>query len=320
LPTPRRVSIVNTNPGGTDSWPFQRFLVPGHRADRVAVEVSAADRLTEAEQAAQHETFRNAPDLQARLARGEWADLILGPQVAKGFNPRLHVAPKPLEIWQGTDFWLGWDSAPNAHVHALVVGQRNGLKRNVLAGLVMEDTGLKQFLLQAVLPWFSKFAPWILSGRGKEYLLHRYDPAMDTYEGGDAELHPLARLRHALGGSFAPGGTDWPDRAGPMLDLLAEGDGKGGMALQISPVPETLMLRQALTSRWYYAQTKGGAVIRDLPYKPNHPWEDLGDSFAYWCGGVAPSVQRPRRREGPHPKNKGGLGAPWALGRWPGRG
>jgi len=66
-----------------------------------------------------------------------------------------------------------------------------------------------------------------------------------------------------------------------MLALLNEGDGRGGMALQISPVPETLMLRQALATRWHYGTTKGGQVTEDAgPFKPNRPWEDLGDSFA----------------------------------------
>lgn len=297
LKTPRRVAVVLTNPGGTDSWPFLRFLAPDHRPECIAVQVPGEDRLSEAELAAQHDAFRSSPDLQARLARGEWADLILGPQVAKGYSPLLHVAKQPIEIYQGLDIWIGWDSGAS-HCHAACIGQRNGPHRNVLAALVREDCGLKQFLERDVLPWFSRWAPWALTLDGR-WLVHRFDPTMSGFDGGDQELNPLRRIRAALGGgSFAEGPTTWPDREGPMLALLNEGDGRGGMALQISPVPETLMLRQALATRWYYGTTKGGQIVKDAgPFKPNRPWEDLGDAFAYWCGGVAPSIVRPRQRD-----------------------
>ena len=297
LKTPRRVAIVLTNPGAPDSWVFKRFLAPDHRPECVRVQIPAEDRLNDVQLAALHDAFRNSPDLQARLARGEWTDLILGPQVAKGFDPMVHVAKQPIEIFEGLDLWLGWDSGAS-HCHAVTVGQRNGGRRNVLAALVREDCGLKQFLELDVVPWFRKFAAWALTGDGR-WFIHRYDPSMNGFDGGDMELNPLRRIKLALGGGqFAEGPTKWEDREGPMLALLADGDGRGGPALQISPVPETRLLISSLTSRWYYGTTKGGQVVKDNgPYKPNRPWEDLGDSFAYWCGGVAPTVRhRPRDR------------------------
>jgi hypothetical protein len=48
-----------------------------------------------------------------------------------------------------------------------------------------------------------------------------------------------------------------------------------------------LLLIRALRGRWYFP-TVHGVVSRDLPVK-NHPWSDLGDSFAYLVGGIAPS-------------------------------
>jgi len=62
----------------------------------------------------------------------------------------------------------------------------------------------------------------------------------------------------------------------------------GRVGLQIDPGADTELLRKALAGRWYYRQSPTGEIVRDLPHKPNHPWEDLGDAFCYLIGGVAP--------------------------------
>jgi hypothetical protein len=214
--------------------------------------------------------------------------LELGPLVAKGFSLDTHVAKAPLAIPRYTELWLGWDSAPNAHTHAVVIGQRAGGEVRVFACLVGENTGLKQLLEAVVVPWFGRMAPWALEPGGRERLHHRYDPAMDTEEGGDAEQNPVMRLRRSIGGTFRPGAVAWAARSGPMLALLNQGNGRGGMAVQIDPREDTAVLRKALSGRWHYAVTRGGVVIHDLPAKPNHPWEDAGDAFCYFVGGLAP--------------------------------
>lgn len=305
LPGHRRVAIVGTNPGGTDSWCFTRWLGPDRRPECVAVEVNNAERLTAEELTALHQTFRYSPDLQARLARGEWADLILGPRVAMTFDPLVHVAKEPIPVMQTLDLYLGWDSG-ESHCHALVIGQRNGPRRLVLAALVMEDRDLKTFLRDAVVPWFAKHAPWALTLDGR-WLIHRFDPSMNRESGLDASLSPLRLIKETVGlGHWDWGMTAWAEREGPMLMLLADTDGKGGPALQISPVEETRLLRQALAARWDYATTKGGQVVKDHgPRKPNRPWEDLGDAFAYWCGGVAGPVKKPKPKGWTPGRSKG---------------
>jgi len=317
LETPRKVAVVTSNYPDEDHWAWQRFETDRHPGT-VSVRIPAGESASAVDRERWAVQLQGRPDLLARLIAGEPGSVIQGPQVAKGFNLAVHVAKDRIPIMQTLDFWLGWDSGAS-HCHALTIGQRNGPRRNIFAGLVMEDAGLKQFLEGMVLPWFQKYAPWALTGDGR-WFVHRYDPSMNGFDGGDADMTPLRRIRQALGGGhFAEGATKWADREGPMLALLADGDGKGGPALQISPVPETLLLRQALTSRWYYATTKSGSVVKDSgPMKPNRPWEDLGDSFAYWCGGMAGILRKPKPKgwKPPPPRATRIVEEAW-RGRWP---
>lgn len=292
LPTPRPVAIVTTNPGSEEAWPFKRFISPG-RAGCVRCQVPASDRLTPEQDRAQHESFRDAPDLERRLAGGEWCGLRLGPPVAVGYNAATHVAPRPLRIEEYFDVWMGWDSGGGTHCHATIVGQRVGMEVRVFAGLVSEGTGLTQHLEHAVIPWLAKKMPWALERKGVA-LIHRGDPAMQPHDGGDARQSDQRRVQAALGGSFMPGPAHWPERSGVLHDLLNAGNGRGGMSLQIDPTEDTRLLRRALAGEWYYAVTRGGTVIRDHPQKDNRPWDDLGDALIYFGSGVSA-----RRASGP---------------------
>src|SRR5262249_41986581 len=151
---------------------------------------------------------------------GQPGSVVQGPQVAKGYNGLSHVAREHREPVRGADFWLGWDSAPNAHTHATVIAQRVQGEIYISAALVSEQTGLKQHLENVVLPWFGRHAPWVLERGGGERLHHRHDPSMNTNEGGDIDANPVLRLRRALGGSFLPGPVSWPARSGPLLAAL----------------------------------------------------------------------------------------------------
>jgi hypothetical protein len=132
LPTRRRVTMATTNPGDVDTWPFKRWIEGGGRPGCVRCEVPATDRLTPTEIAALRDVFRDSPDLEARLARGEWSGLKLGEMVAEGYDGAVHVAPGPLVPSADHVLAIGWDGG---HSPSAVIGQMVGGQVRVFAGL-----------------------------------------------------------------------------------------------------------------------------------------------------------------------------------------
>jgi hypothetical protein len=286
----RRVAISTTNPGSREHWSHQRFLGPDRGPTRIAVHVPSRDRLSGEEIRVQGTPFANSPDLKARLVDEQWVDLKLGPEVASGYDPAKHVASAPLRILPQGDVWMGWDSGPGAHRHATVIAQRNGPHIRIFAGLLSENTGLKQHLERLVLPWMAKRMAWLLNREtALQYLTHAIDPAMDVDEGGDIDQSPKRRLRETLGGRVIEGLTAWAGRLGPLLAQLGTGDGEGGWAIQIDPGPDTELLRRALAGAWHYDVTRGGATERDAPAKNEAGFADLGDALLYLLGAMKPS-------------------------------
>src|SRR5262249_35018319 len=108
LPGRRKVSVVVTNPGPPDHWCYARFISPGSPG-AVRCRVQAGDRLTDDEIAALDAAFRDSPDLHARLAKGDWAALLLGERVAEGYRPEIHVSPTVMRPSPNHVLAIGWD-------------------------------------------------------------------------------------------------------------------------------------------------------------------------------------------------------------------
>jgi hypothetical protein len=51
-------------------------------------------------------------------------------------------------------------------------------------------------------------------------------------------------------------------------------------------------LIDSLRSRWYYPEDRFGNISADKPKKPNHPFEDCGDSYCYMACGALPDITR----------------------------
>jgi hypothetical protein len=290
LPTRRTVAVAVTNPGSPETWPYKRWIEAGGQPGCVRCPVPASDRLSAEQEAALVATFRDAPDLQQRLGRGEWAELIQGAAVTPGFRDE-HVAPDRLRPVANVPLWLGHDGG---HTPVTIIGAHYQGAVLIYAALASVAAGTRQHVEQLVKPWLSAHAPWVLR-HSTTLLQHCHDPSMSTGENADIDQDPIRVLRELLGGFLRPGAVSWPGRLEPITALLGRFNTfTGRPTLQIDPVDAALLVR-ALRGRWCFPVVNG-TVSRDLPIK-NHPWSDLGDGFAYLVGGIAPSRDREAEAE-----------------------
>ncbi len=282
LPSHCHPTILTSNYPDEDHWTWQRYLVRRHPGTR-AFRIPPGECASPAQRAEWARALEGRPDLVKRLLSGEPGAVALGPEVAVGYSADFHVAKMALDVIPSEPLWMAHDAG---HWPTTVIGQRIRDTVRIYAGLVTEKAGTRQHLDDTILPWLAMHAPWLLHRRGHIY--HVYDPSMDTGDQADTEQSPMKRIRETLGGSVQPGAVTWPARRDPMLAVFNMAHA-GRAVLQIDPGPATELLRKALGGRWYYKKTAQGEIVKDLPHKPNHPWEDLGDAFCYLIGGIAPS-------------------------------
>jgi len=245
MPTPRRVSIVSTNPGSKTHWVAQRFIEIGHPAWCTAVKVSNRERNTPEQLAAMAADFVSSPALRSRLVGEEWVDLPKGPLVTPDFDPVRHVAEKPLYLVPNAPLVLGWDSGVTTNVSACVVIQRNGRKVHIFASLIIENLGLRRLINDRVIPWLRARAPWMLNRENaRAWLQHGMDPSMrpskEAY-GKDLDLNPERLLMVLLGGHTHAGTNAWAPRIAPLLYTLSP---TTDTPLVIDPGPDTEIIRR----------------------------------------------------------------------------
>lgn len=282
LEAARRVAVLTTNPGSREHWVYTRFLAEGHDPRRVAVHVPSRDRLSEAEVRTQAAPFRDSPDLRARLAEETWTDLKLGPEVAVGFRPSVHVCEAPPWLVPMSPIVVGWDVGVNSNVQAACVLQRNGPKVFVHAALTAQNTGPRRFINERVVPWFVRHAPWALGrDNAREFLTHVLDHSVfkDQAVPVDPDQDVEGMVRAAgLGSRCLQGAAAWQPRIAPLLDVLSD---TADVALRIAPGPATELLRRALGGLWHYDVSRGGMVERDGPAKNEREFADAAEALCY---------------------------------------
>jgi hypothetical protein len=278
--THANVACLTSNMPDEDDAYWQRFHVD-HPEGTLNFVIPSEERASVEYRARLMSMYATRPDLARRLVEGKPGVLMLGAQVAAGFNADSHVlytrrlAPRP----ESGPLYLGIDGG-ESHTWCTVIAQRQGPSVCVLAAILSDPSGARQHV-RDVLPWLEAHAPWAL--RDGEMRIF-YDQACDTEDPGDAESNPLRTLRATLPGIYLPGPVSWAGRLNPMLNafnLMADGQ----PVLRIDG-HACKGLVKALNGGWYYKTAPGGQVSRDLPQKPNHPHEDYGDAFCYMIAGL----------------------------------
>jgi len=280
-PTRRQSSMAATNPGSPDLWPAPYFGVVGFgHPTRLAVQVPTTDRMTADQQGVHDRTFAGESATAQRLGKGLWLMAELGQPVAEGFHESTHVARQPLYPTPSYLLAIGWDGG---HSPSAVIGQNVHGQIQIYAALNGLHIGTLELIEQQVRPWLQTHAPWALDQGGAQ-LVHVIDPNMATP--GQASIFESAEkvIEARLGGRIVHGAVRWPPRRESVLRVLAPRHELGRTPLQIAPGPDTDLLVQTLAGRWYYPQTADGRVDISGPKKPNSPFADLGDAFAYLCG------------------------------------
>jgi hypothetical protein len=294
-------AIMSLNYPDEDHWTWKRFLpvirssasapttgTHPEDASRRWFQIPPGERASPAQRAEWAHALRERPDLLRRLIEGLPGTVLMGPQVAEGFREDLHVARERLRPIEGEPLFLGQDFG---HTPATIIGQPwRGFLR-ILAALPCEHGGVRQHAETSVLPWLARHAPWTLQA-ARALLRGCYDPAGQTGEESDIEKNPVDTLERLVGGLWWPGPIAWEARKHCLLSALNRHAEPGRLALQIDPV-EGAPLIKALSGRWHYPMDRLGAVRRDLPKKPNHPWEDLGDALIYLLWGMMGEEQPP---------------------------
>lgn len=316
LPSYAHPAVMTLNYPDVDHWTWKRFIAdrtepygPGEQEGSYYFRIPPGE-LASAEQRAEWErALANRPDMLRRLLRGQPGTVILGPQVARGFNRDVHVkrvSPDP-----HVPLWLGQDGG---HTPTTVLGQRVGHACRILAALSSDYGGVREHVRDLVRPWLGEHFPQALEGRVELY--GRYDPSMNTDDFGSIETNPLHILKSSLRAHWQPGPVNWAGRLNPLLEVLGTLH-NGEPALQVDPTHAGGLVK-ALDGAWYYAQDAQGHLRKAdtksepvQPKKPNHPWEDYGDAFAYLVAGMLPTApQRPQDAFGRPIKPKV-LGANW---------
>jgi hypothetical protein len=121
-------------------------------------------------------------------------------------------------------------------------------------------------------------------------------------------------IRETLHGGLVKGPVAWSPRREAVLRVLAPRHEGGVAPLVINPSADTALLRQALSARWVYPQRPDGRVDRSGPRKPNSPWADVGDAFAYLLTWLRPGTARDRERP-PQVARRAKIGNPWIQPR-----
>lgn len=316
VPTHARVAVMTLNYPDEDHWTWQRFhpssdalpelpedpalresyyrtfakQITGRTIEdhsRLWFRIPPGERAGQLQRDEWKHALRDRPDLLRRLVSGQPGSIMLGPQVADGFSMDTHVSKTRLHPVPGEPMLFGLDFGLTP---SMVIGQYVKGYRRIYAAFTLEHGGVAQLLENEVLPWLVSHAHWVLRNPGM--VCGCYDIAGQTGEQSDIERDPITVVEKKLPGLWFPGPINWESRKHTLISSFHHTVKPGEVSVQIDPVDAVGLIR-ALSGRWHYPIDRQGQVRRELPKKPNHPWEDYGDAYIYWLWGLTSDAQPP---------------------------
>jgi hypothetical protein len=184
------------------------------------------------------------------------------------YRPKIHVAEKPLIFNPNKEVLIGFD--PSGFRGAAVITQTSSRGINVFAELCdpVESLSAYEILHNLIIPWlrFHKVP--------NENVLFVIDPA--NARSTDAKLTPYDECKAAGFDAINAPTQEQDARIEALRYFLMKQDG-----LIISPVEETLYLREALAAEYYWK--KKGANISGAKLAPEktRPFGDVVDACQY---------------------------------------
>jgi hypothetical protein len=268
--------VATLNYPDEDHWTWVRFIkdqAPG----TVYYRIPPGERASQEDREMWRRALEGRPDLTRRLLDGQPGVVMMGDQVAAGFDLDKHVDKRQLPFVPGEPLFFGFDFG---HTPTCVIGQPIKGEFRVKAGLWMINAGMVQLMEEQVRPYLARFAPWVLR-RPDDCAIIGHDPSQGDIsdpKGSEADIDnsALMAIQQSLGGGyFEAGPTKWEIRK----DALVQTFQRRHVFVEEGQFSADLI--KALAGRWYYARSHTNELRSDKPKKPNHPWEDLGDAFIY---------------------------------------
>ena len=291
---------MTTNPCDEDHWFYQRILVPPdgpvHKdlplitKEVFQIPYGENIHLREISRQATKAAFIGDEAAYARYVSGEVATKFPGEAVTRGyFNEDWHVAPDEIEIVQGWDGWVSFDSWGNP---AAIIGQQAPNGRITVTDVLQGSGDIRGLIRDYIKPLFNTpryknvAATWTLRLMGDGTMLQ---PDQSNQEQSAARYVEEAFLDHAFRPlMFEPGPSTWQHVRTGMLHSLRWTIG-GGPAVLLDPV-HTKPLIAGLKGRWHYAKNKGGYVNRVRPVKndASHVCDAFANAMCVLCAWDPP--------------------------------
>ena len=237
--------------------------------------------------------YKDDEALYARLVKGEFAFVKLGPEVTPEYKAVVdgrawHYTGKPIAVIPKAYGVRSWDGG---HWPTCIIGQITSLGRlQIIHCFRGEHIGMKQLIETRVKPIlalrYSGITDWFDTG----------DPSLETGDDSDIEQSPKRVIEKQLNTVFQ-GASHWPAVKEPMKAALNLAiDGKP----YVEVGSEAEILHKALRGGWHYKKLTTGEILKDKPEKDKH--SHPGDCFGALCLkllGAQPKKKAPESKPAP---------------------